>query len=258
MYLGGKLLLGYIDGSVVEPDVTDTKHAEWKAYNMMIMSWMLNSMEPDVSEGLYELNTTKEVWDTVYDLYADKNNMARIHEVKQLIANHRQGDTSASSYYTKLRSDWQELAYLRNIEFHCQKDAEEYKKRVEMDQVFDFLARLNSAFEPVRAKILNETVLPSLSAAFALVLKDEKRRVVMSTNPLEGSALTAIQGRGRGRGQGNVDINVTFGRGRNQGRGQGRGTGRGRARVEDRVCTHCGRKNHTVDTCWDLHGKLQT
>ena len=42
MYLGGKLLLGYIDGSVVEPAVTDTKHAEWKAYNMMIMSWMLN------------------------------------------------------------------------------------------------------------------------------------------------------------------------------------------------------------------------
>ena len=66
---------------------------------MTVMSWMLNSMEPDVSEALYELNTTKEVWDTVYELYANKNNMARIYEVKQLIANHRQGDKSASSFF---------------------------------------------------------------------------------------------------------------------------------------------------------------
>lgn len=173
---------------------------------MMIMSWMLNSMKPDVSEGLYELNTAKKVWDTVYDLYADKNNMTRIYEVKQLIANHRQGEKSTSSYYTKLRSYWQELSYLRNIEFYCQKDAEEYKKRVEMDQVFDFLVGLNSNFEPVRVQILNETVLPSLSAAYALVLKDEKRRAVMSTNPPEGSALTVVQGRGRGRGQENVSM----------------------------------------------------
>ena len=69
-----------------------------------------------------------------------------------------------------------------------------------MDQLFDFLAELNSDFEAVHAKILNETVLPSLSVAYALVLKDEKHRAIMSTNHPEGFALTAIQGRGRGRG----------------------------------------------------------
>ena len=128
MYSGGKLLLGYIDGIVTEPEANDPCHAE--AYNMMVMSWMLNSMEPDVSEGLYQLDTAKEVWDTLHELYVDKNNMARIYEIKQLIANHRQGDKSASSYYTKLRSYWQELSYLQDTEFHCQKDAAEYKKRV--------------------------------------------------------------------------------------------------------------------------------
>lgn len=39
MYLGGKFLLVYIGGSVVEPDVTDTRHAEWKAYHMMVMKY---------------------------------------------------------------------------------------------------------------------------------------------------------------------------------------------------------------------------
>ena len=50
----------------------------------------------------------------------------------------------------------------------------ECKKREEMDQIFDLLARLNSDFELVHAKILIENVLPSLSGAYALVLKDEK------------------------------------------------------------------------------------
>ena len=69
--------------------------------------------------------------------------MACIYEMRKIIANHRQGDKSASSFYTSLRSYWQELGNLRDIESHCQKDAEEHKKRVEMDQVFDFFAGLN-------------------------------------------------------------------------------------------------------------------
>ena len=58
-----------------------------------------------------------------------------------------------------------------------------------------------------------------------------------------------MQGRGEGRGHGNAS--ATLGHGRNP----GKGAGRGRARIENRVCTHCGRKNHTVEMCWDLHGK---
>lgn len=72
IYLCWKLLLGYIDGIVTEPDVSDPRHAEWKTYNMMVMSWMLNSMEPDVSEGRYQLDIAKEMWDTLHDLYANK------------------------------------------------------------------------------------------------------------------------------------------------------------------------------------------
>ena len=101
MYLGGKLLLGYIDGTVIEPEANDPRHAEWKAYNTMVMSWMLNSIEPDVSERLYQLDTAKELWDTLHELYAYKNNMARINEIKQLIANYRQGNKFAFSHYTK-------------------------------------------------------------------------------------------------------------------------------------------------------------
>ena len=65
-------MLGYIDGTIIEPDVSDPRHAEWKTYSVMVMFWMLNSMEPEVSEGWYQSDTAKEVWDTLHDLYANK------------------------------------------------------------------------------------------------------------------------------------------------------------------------------------------
>lgn len=83
-------------------------------------------------------------------------------------------------------------AYFRDIESHCQKDAEEHKKRVEMDQILDFLVGLNPDFEPIQAKILNDNVLPLLSGAYALVLEDEKHRAIMYTTPPKSSALIAV------------------------------------------------------------------
>lgn len=123
MYLGGKLLLEYVDKTVTNQMWVTHGNAKWKAYNMMVMSWILNSMETDVSEGLYHLDIANEVWDTLHELYANKKNMAWVYEIKQLNANHKQGDKSASSYCTKLRRYWQELAYQRDIIYHYQKDA---------------------------------------------------------------------------------------------------------------------------------------
>lgn len=60
----------------------------------MVMSWMSNSMEPDMSEGLYELITTIKERDALCELYTNKDKPAQIYEVKQMIPCHRQWDKS--------------------------------------------------------------------------------------------------------------------------------------------------------------------
>lgn len=63
--------------------------------------------------------------------------VACIYEIKQEIVRHRQGEKFVALCYTKLRN-WQELANLRNVEFHHQKDVKEHK-RMEVDQTFELL-----------------------------------------------------------------------------------------------------------------------
>lgn len=74
----------------------------------MVMSWMSNSMKPDMSDRLYELNTTIKARDTLCELYTNKDKLAQIYEVKQMIPCHRQWD---KSHFWTLHQNWKENSY---------------------------------------------------------------------------------------------------------------------------------------------------
>ena len=95
-----------------EPDAPN--YMEWKAGNELVMSWLKHSIEPEISSSLILLSTAKEVWDHVHELFS-KGNDARIYQLKQQIATMKQGDSSVTSFYTSLRTLWEELAFYQPL-----------------------------------------------------------------------------------------------------------------------------------------------
>lgn len=62
MYIGERGKLGYINGRVIEPFVSDTQAYERGEYeNLTFMSLLLNSMQPQISRGFLFLKTAKEI-----------------------------------------------------------------------------------------------------------------------------------------------------------------------------------------------------
>ena len=51
MAIGGAKRLGYINGRIKEPSKEDTKYEDWESENMLVMNWILNSMEPLISKS---------------------------------------------------------------------------------------------------------------------------------------------------------------------------------------------------------------
>lgn len=49
--------------------------------------------------------------DTPHELYADKNNVIRVYELKKMMATNKQGDKTVAVYQIKLRSHRQEPAH---------------------------------------------------------------------------------------------------------------------------------------------------
>ena len=61
MYISDRGKIGYLIGDVKEPAKTDSGYATWDAKNSMIMAWLVNSMEEEVSSNYMCYPNAKEL-----------------------------------------------------------------------------------------------------------------------------------------------------------------------------------------------------
>jgi len=64
--------LGFIDGTIA---MTYAKsqldaHASWRKCNDMILSWILNSVTPDLADSVIYSTTAQEVWEDLWDHFS--------------------------------------------------------------------------------------------------------------------------------------------------------------------------------------------
>ncbi|OMO98638.1 hypothetical protein CCACVL1_04141 [Corchorus capsularis] len=111
-FLIGKELWGYVDGTIVEPDSTNTEYAklkkEWETYNARILSWMNNAVEPSIGMHLAKFKTAKEVWDYLSNLYV-QSNFAKRYELEKVIRSEGQKDRSIQDFYNFMNGVWDQL-----------------------------------------------------------------------------------------------------------------------------------------------------
>ncbi|KAL5844018.1 hypothetical protein ACOSQ4_009976 [Xanthoceras sorbifolium] len=115
-------------------------------------------------------------------------------------------------------------------------DGAHYRKVLDNNHVFWFLAGLNVKFDEVRGRIIGRQPLPPINEVIAEVRREESRRMVMLGRKVVGSSVKTsaliIQDASANK--------VSF------------------QKHENKLklwCDHCNRPHHTRETCWKLHGK---
>lgn len=86
MAIEGSKRLGYINGSIKEPEKDEPKYSDWVSENMLVMNRILNSMEEGVAKGFKYSEAAKDLWESIEAAYAQKRNNARILELRMKIA----------------------------------------------------------------------------------------------------------------------------------------------------------------------------
>ena len=72
--------------------------------------------------------------------------------------NLKQGDMDVTHYFNSLKNLWQELDLFNECEWSCIDDGARYKKLVDKDRIYDFMAGLNKELDDVRGRILGTKV----------------------------------------------------------------------------------------------------
>ncbi|GFS44925.1 hypothetical protein Acr_00g0092930 [Actinidia rufa] len=229
--------LGYVNGTITAPPVTDQGYGKWDIKNSHVINRLVHSMVPSIGEGYLHLTMAKDIWDTLADIYSRKGNMAQIFDLKWIIERQNQDEKTVLQYFTSLIGLWQTFDHYQDWNPICAADIASYQKLVERDRIFKFLTGLNQEYDPIRCGVLGMEPLPSLIETFACIQNEESRRMSMlSTVTHDRSALSSTP-----------QYN-----GWNQPRNSS--TDRLPDEKDKLFYDHCQYTRHTRETCWKLNG----
>ncbi|KAK4392671.1 hypothetical protein Sango_2044900 [Sesamum angolense] len=217
--LRAKMKLGFIDGTLVKPDVNDISFEKWIRVDSMVTTWILNSISKEIVEGFMYTKSSRILWLDLEERYGTCNGPL-LYQLQREITTLSQGNMSVVDYYTKLRKVWDELEVLMPTpQCTCNGCTCGLSKKVAdlalFTQLMQFLMGLGEIFDHCR----------------------KQRQVHMEmTNSEENIAMQVRAG---------VRKEVGF-----------RGNQYKRNIIDKRqqYCTHCDRSGHTKDTCFKIHG----
>lgn len=223
--LGGRQKLAFINGATTAPDMFDQAYDSWLSKDQLVRAWILNSMEPQISDVFQYAGSALELWESLREMYGNQNNAARIYQLKCEISDIQQGENSFIQHLGVLKSKWNEL----NVYRPHTMDTTTLLKRADEDKVFQLLGSLGEEYEDLKCHLLMNAELPSLSTVCITIQREEVRRKAMRVE-VKGSnsdaRACAVKHKSKWK------KNVLF-------------------------CSFCEGTNHKKETCWILHPELK-
>ncbi|XP_020677216.1 uncharacterized protein LOC110095849, partial [Dendrobium catenatum] len=231
-YLKGKGKIHHLLGG--GPKEGDPICGAWDEADSMIMSWLWNSITPEISDTFMFLSTAKDIWDAARQT-SKARDAAQIFEIKIKVGSTKQGSKTVTEYATILQNLWQELDHYRCIEIRCPEDAAILKNFIEKNRVYDFLAGLNAEYDQVRVQILGKEEMSSLNETISLIRAEESRQgVMLEPKAVESSAMVMNK----------------------ESSWKEKGKDSSKFKDKDSLwCSYCKKSRHTKKTCWKIHEK---
>ncbi|KAK8921731.1 hypothetical protein KSP39_PZI020888 [Platanthera zijinensis] len=246
----------FTDGSITPPSHTDTLYSPWERCNTMVLSWIHKSISDTILQSVLWIDNAFEVWSDLKDRFS-QGDIFPISDLQEDIFRLRQGDSTVSEYFTKLKGLWDELEMFNPVptctcSIPCSCGVvQKIRKYRDQDYLIRFLKGLTEQYATVRSQIMLLDPLPTVNKAFSLVTQQERQfhSIIPSSTdvqtfnttgvlPTHPSANWAQKNFNKGKGRGNKNQISNAGKGNST----------------NRLCTHCGKTNHTIDSCFYLHG----
>ncbi|CAH9096736.1 unnamed protein product [Cuscuta epithymum] len=242
--LYAKNKIGFVNGDIPMPASNSPYLPYWQRANAMVKAWLNSSMELELRQSV-KFKTAREIWVDLDERFG-KESAPRAYELRCALGAVRQEGQSVSAYFSRLRRIWDEMASISKApSCNCGKCTcnltKHYNEARDRDHLYDFLMGLEEYYGPLKSQILATRPIPTLTAAYHLISEAEHHRNIVTTRKtgVENAAFQA-------------QVKTAF--------------DPNKKLLGGKLCTHCGRTNHTVDSCfeivgypsnWNLRGKEQ-
>ncbi|XP_075512742.1 uncharacterized protein LOC142548320 [Primulina tabacum] len=270
MALTAKNKLGFVDNSIQRPHLDDLLYGAWLRCNSMVISWILNSVAKEIADSLMYIPTAYEIWIDLRDRF-HQSNALRIFQIKKLLSGLHQGSMDVTTYYTRLRTLWDELKDFQPVSVCNCGSMKDWMNFQNQECVMQFLMGLNESYAQIRAQILMMDPVPIISKTFSLVVQEERQRSIQQESiPLQIDSNTPVPHSPNVAAvmkrpalfycfkstrnfffflKPHIASAEFFGALHVKSFSNVKGN-----RYDKLICSHCDGVGHTVDKCYKLHG----
>ncbi|KAL5550577.1 hypothetical protein UlMin_000753 [Ulmus minor] len=213
----------------------------------VLVSQML-TVSKEISASIIFAASAQEIWLNLRDRFQQRNR-PRIFQFKRELMNLHREQSSASIYFTKLKTIWEELSNywptcscgkcscsgVKNLNDHHQ-----------MEYIMSFLMGLDDSFSQVRGQLLLMDLMPPINHVFSLLVQEEQQRMINPSSDSSNSIGTMAFV---------VKTNVAKFGGSGSQNSQNSNSSASKNQKRDKpYCTHCKILGHTMDRCYKIHG----
>jgi hypothetical protein len=226
---------GFVEGTIEQPKEGSSDLEDWWTVQSMLVSWVLNTVEPNLRSTISYQENVKQLWEDIKERLSISNG-PRIQQIKMDLAECRQTGMTMVAYYGKLKSLWDELANYQQVPIctcsGCTCDVKgRMEKQREEEKVHQFLMGLDDViYGTVRSNLLATDPLPKLNRVYATLVQEERVRAI-SRGKEERAEVVGFSAQVRGRSKGLAAM-----------------------KDKDPVCSNCNRSGHEAEGCFQLVG----
>ncbi|PNX83470.1 hypothetical protein L195_g039513 [Trifolium pratense] len=226
---------GFVDGTIKKPDEDSPDLEDWWTNNSLLVSWIMNTIEPSVRSTMSHMEVAHDLWEDIKERFSVVNG-PRIQQLKAELADCKQKGSTILAYFGKMKKLWEELANYEQIpsckcgKCTCNIGVVLQKKREE-ERVHQFLMGLDdTSYGTVRSNLLTQDPLPALNRVYSVLVQEERVRTITRGKEDTGEVMSfAVQARNQTRGRSEGPSKTT-------------------------PCSHCNRPGHEPDGCFELIG----
>ncbi|XP_075081987.1 uncharacterized protein LOC142166492 [Nicotiana tabacum] len=230
--------IGFIDGSIKEPDSNSPSFKAWNRCNDMVISSLLNSLSKDIVDSVLYSKTAMDIW-TELEARFGQCNGAQLYRLQKELSEMIQGSSDMASYYTKMKKIWDELdttCVHYSCDCTCGGKAKTLKP-LQDGRLIQFLIGLNETYGALRSSILMLSSLPTVNQAYSLLIQDEtQREIYIGVHSVESAFMASQQ---------------QFHSQKNR---EGKFKGTLNANKSNMFFNYCKKLGHTIDKCYRIVG----
>ncbi|XP_047267652.1 uncharacterized protein LOC124898074 [Capsicum annuum] len=163
--LSCKNKLGLINGSVPKPQPTSPLFEPWNRCNDMVVAWILNSLDKEITETVMYTEFAEKFWKDIEQRFVQVSGL-KIFQIRKDISSITQDNSNIASYFNRIKRLWNELCF--SISYpECECGCKEaFQKLDEEQREHQFLSGLNDSYSTIRRNILLMKPLPDVDNVF--------------------------------------------------------------------------------------------